>query len=188
MPPRVTFSKEDLIRHALGLVRDDGLSSLSARKIAQRMGSSTAPVYQWFDSMDALTEQVLIEIKGRALDYMSVPHTSRHFLNIGMGFALFARDEPGLFKAFHLENTPYRYLVDALFVDLKQDMLNDPRFADMPDQSRAALLSKMWTFTFGLSIQICFGLIEHPTNDFIEHTLSETGTIIIKDALQNMRS
>ena len=186
MPPKATFTKEDIIQYAVQVVREDGLSNLSARKVAQQMGASTAPVYHVFTSMATLAEAVLAHIKALALQYMSVPHTSRHFLNIGMGFAIFARDEPFLFRAFHLENRQHRYLVDALFADLQASMLNDPRFADMPDADRGALLAKMWTFTFGLSIQICYGFIEDPSDAFIEQALHETGTIIIKDALQKL--
>lgn len=186
MPPKVIFTKNDVVAQALQVVREEGLNSLSARKIAQKMGSSTAPVYQWFNSMDELLEPVMVKIKSIAMEYMAKKYTGRHFLNIGMGFAIFARDERELFKAFHLENKTHRHLIDEMFVELREDMLRDPRFAEMPAQDRGKLLDKMWTFTFGLSTQICFKTIQNPSNDFIQRTLIETGTIIITDVLKNL--
>lgn len=188
MPPKITFTKNDLVQHALQVVREGGLSTLSARKIARQMGSSTAPVYQWFNSMDELLESVMVQIKNIVMGYMSKKYTDRHFLNIGMGFAIFARDEKELFRAFHLENKKHRHLVDEMIVEVMEDMLNDPRFAEMSAKGRSELLDKMWRFTFGLSTQICFELIDEPSNDFIRDTLIETGTIIITDALQKLAS
>lgn len=188
MPPNTTFSKTDIVQAALRVVREEGFANLSARKVAEQLGSSTAPVYYVFKSMDALTEAVLKEIKTMALERMHVQHTDRHFLNIGMGFAILAREEPGLFRAFHLENRSHRQFVDELFVDLRESMCHDPRFTDMPEGDRSALLAKMWTFTLGLSLQICCDGIQDPSDAFIKDTLLETGTIIITDALGRVKA
>ena len=183
MPPKVSFTKQDLIMHGVQVVRDHGLSGLSARKLAQQAGSSVAPIYSSFKSMDELTVDVLRRIKAMAFEYMQVPHTERHFLNIGMGFAIFARDEKALFRALHFEDTGHRHLVDELFAELQSSMRKDPRFVDMPEKPLGDLLFKMWTFTLGLSAQYCFGVVDDPTNDEIYQMLHETGTIVIKDAL-----
>lgn len=188
MPPATTFSEIDIIQSAIEVVRNEGLAGMSARKVADRLGSSTAPVYHVFRSMEALTEAVLRQIKDMALQRMHVAYTDRHFLNIGMGFAIFAREEPGLFRAFHLENRTHREFVDELFADLRESMLNDPRFSDMPEEDRGALLAKMWTFTLGLSLQICCEGLTDPSDDFIRDTLVETGTIIIADALARAKA
>jgi len=188
MPPSTTFSEQDIIQAALQVVRKDGLASLSARKVAEQLKSSTAPVYYVFKSMDALIVAVLKEVKAMALQYMSVDYTDRHFLNIGMGFAIFAREEPGLFRAFHLENRTQRRFVDELFADLRESMRKDPRFTEMPETDLSALLAKMWTFTLGLSMQICCDGIANPSDAFIRETLVETGTIVIADALARFRN
>lgn len=183
MPPKVSFTKKNLIVHGVQVIRDEGLGGLSARRLAQQAGSSVAPIYRAFKSMDELTVDVLRRVSSMALEYMQVPHTERHFLNIGMGFAIFARDEKALFRALLFENTEHRYLVDELFAEMRTSMRKDPRFEEMPNVPLQDLLFKMWTFTIGLSAQYCFGGVENPTNDEIYQTLHETGTIVIKDAL-----
>jgi len=186
MPPSTTFAEKDIVQAALQVIREEGLANMSARKVAERLGSSTAPVYHVFKSMDALAEAVFKELKAMALQYMSVAYTDRHFLNIGMGFAIFAREEPGLFRAFHLENKSHRRFVDELFAELRESMLHDPRFSHMPAEDRSALLAKMWTFTLGLSMQICCEGVADASDEWIRDTLIETGTIIITDALRRM--
>ena len=55
VPPKPTYTREDVLQGALQVVRNQGLSGLSARAVAHELASSTAPVYHLFDSMDALT-------------------------------------------------------------------------------------------------------------------------------------
>ncbi len=183
MPPKKSFTKETVLQHAIQLIREEGIAALSARKLAIQMGSSTAPVYNAFGSMEELQQEVMLLVKEIAMEHMRKDRADRRFLSIGMGFAIFARDDSQLFKAFHLENMHQRHLIDEVFQELKADMVNDVRFTQMPDEDREELLDKMWTFTFGMSTQICFDLIDNPTNEYIEKKLVETGTIIIKDAL-----
>lgn len=183
MPPKATFTKESIIQKSIEVVRETGLRALSARQVAHKMGCSTAPIYQWFKSMEELEREIMLRVKDIALTWMGKAYTDRHFLNIGMGFAIFAREERELFKAFHLENRKHRHLIDDMFLTLQKDMLRDPRFSHMSESGRNDLLNKMWVFTFGLSVQIAFDLIELPSNEYIETVLSETGLIIIADAL-----
>jgi hypothetical protein len=42
----------------------------------------------------------------------------------------------------------------------------------------------MWTFTLGLCAQYSFGVGEDPTEEEIYRILHETGTIVIRDALE----
>ena len=41
MPPKVKFSKETIIGTALQLVREQGMSSLTARALAEKLGAYT---------------------------------------------------------------------------------------------------------------------------------------------------
>ncbi|MBO6734694.1 MAG: TetR family transcriptional regulator, partial [Roseitalea sp.] len=44
---------------ALEVARHDGLSAVTARSVAKRLGASTAPVTSYFDSMEALSRAVV---------------------------------------------------------------------------------------------------------------------------------
>ena len=57
MPPKTIFLREDVINAAFELVKKSGFRDFTARKIAEELNSSTAPVYSCFNSMDELKEE-----------------------------------------------------------------------------------------------------------------------------------
>ena len=182
MPPPRTTQPHHIVDAAIAIIRNGGLESLSARRIADELGTSTQPVYHSMGSMTNVSREAMKRIRSMARDEMREERTDRHFLNIGMGFAIFARKEPKLFKAFHLDN-PFPELIDELFDDLKESMLEDVRFARIPESTRITLLDTMWTYTLGLSIQICTNRLENPGDDLIYSKLDGTGTAVIKHLL-----
>ena len=91
--------------HGVQVVRDEGLGGLSARRLAQQAGSSVAPIYRSFKSMDELTVAVLPanQCHGTRI-HASPPHRATFFSTSEWVFAIFARDEKALFRALHFEN------------------------------------------------------------------------------------
>jgi AcrR family transcriptional regulator len=59
MPPSEKASRTAIIEAALAVVDKQGLTSLTARRVASALELSTAPVYRQFDSMDALASAVM---------------------------------------------------------------------------------------------------------------------------------
>jgi len=55
MPRKTVYTKDDVIRAACDLVEECGLSCLTARAVANKLHSSTAPVYSNFNTMDELS-------------------------------------------------------------------------------------------------------------------------------------
>ena len=185
MPPKTRFIKENVIKAAYDIVEEQGLKALSARNVARRLKSSTAPVYKYFDTMDQLERAVAIKIKDLMIQYAGRPYTERIFLNMGTGYALFARDHKQLFRAIFLESDHFKDIVDEFFSHLKDEMANDPRFETLSVDKRGALLTKMQTFTHGLATMICVGLIEDDSEEYIINTLLDVGGAVISATLAN---
>lgn len=51
MPPRVKFSREEIVRAALDVAREKGADAMTTRDIAARLGVSTQPIFTYFRSM-----------------------------------------------------------------------------------------------------------------------------------------
>lgn len=184
MPPKTKFAKEDVVRAAVGVVEMNGISNMTARRIAQELGSSTAPVYQHFATMDDISMAVIREVGRRLLAYTRKTYTDRVFLNMGTGVALFACEHPQLYRALMLERDDYKEVVDEFLGALEAELSNDTRLTSLSQEERHDLLVKMWTFTHGLASQICVGLIKSCNREFIIRTLSDVGADIIGATLK----
>lgn len=108
MPKKAKFTREEITEAAFSLVREEGAKALTARSLAARLGTSTAPIFTVFDS----TEALLTAVKERAgalyesylYDGMKQPLP---FKGAGLAYIRFAKDEPRLFRFLFIEcDTP----------------------------------------------------------------------------------
>lgn len=179
MPPNIKYTKEEVIRAAVSVVEENGLGSLTARSVAVKLGSSTAPVYSHFATMDELAPEVIRETQRVLLEYTSRPYTDRVFLNMGTGVAMFACEHNKLYKALMLEGDSYGDVVHEFIDILEFELTKDIRFRSLSDSERRVLLRKMWTFTHGLASLICVGLIKDCDQNYIIKTLMDVGSDVI---------
>src|SRR5512147_2383408 len=114
MAPKTTFSADAVMDAAFAVLRKEGIEKLSSRKIAERLKSSTTPVYSGIGSMKKLEEALLARANELLFRFQTTPRTGHIFLDMGVGYALFAKEEPMLFRALFLDDTPHRALRNRL--------------------------------------------------------------------------
>ena len=101
MPPKVKITKEDIIKNALELIRDEGVAELNARSIAARLGCSTQPIFSNFETMERLEEAVKVAAYESYAGYLSREVESGKYpayKAMGMAYIRFAKEEKELFK------------------------------------------------------------------------------------------
>lgn len=59
MAPKQKFTKQEIIIAAFDLAKDKGLDSITIRNVAQKLGSSIAPIYVNFNNIDELIQEVV---------------------------------------------------------------------------------------------------------------------------------
>jgi len=182
MPPKKNYTRQDIVQAALGIAREKGLGGLTARKVAERLQCSTAPVYGHFQSMHELEREVIRKARDLLYEYATRPYTGNVFLNMGTGIVLFARDQSELFRALFLERRIFGDILAEFRSDLLEKMKADERFAVMPEEDQSALLDTMWIFTHGYASLICVGLIKETRQDQIIEKFNEVGTVIVAAA------
>ena len=95
MPKRPTTSREDMIEGAFEIVRREGISALTARKLAGELGCSTQPVMYQFPDLKELREKVYERTDRFHTEYIT---EDGDFLEIGLRYVRFAAEEPHLFR------------------------------------------------------------------------------------------
>ncbi len=183
MAPKIKYTKEEVTNAAVRVVEEGGLNSLTARSVALKLGSSTAPVYQHFATIEELALEVIRLTQKSLLEYTARPYTDRVFLNMGTGIAMFALEHGRLYKALMLEGDSYSDVVREFTDSLESDLVRDTRFTSLTESERHAMLAKMWTFTHGLASLICAGLVKGCDQEYIVNTLVDMGTDVIGAAL-----
>ena len=153
MPPQISFSKEMVLNEAFELVRHDGLQALTARRIAQRLNCSTQPIYSAFASMKELEDAVLEKANNHIVQYLlQEEQTPYPFLNIGLRYLQFAKEEKELFKLLYLsgkgELIPQE--MEAFIAEFTQRMKREPFLQQLEEERLKRMFMSMWIFTHGL--------------------------------------
>lgn len=192
MAPKQSIAKEGIIDAAFAIVRQKGMSSLTARNVAKKMGISTRPVYSHFASMKDLQQEAVRKARELMLAYVSKRYTNDIFLNMGTGAAFFARDHKSLYRILFMENNDFKDLLNDFRMDLSKQMKKDERFTRMTRKERDDLLNKMWIFTHGFASLICVGLIEEDSDFFIIETMNKVGSAVgiaaVKESLDHKKN
>lgn len=106
MPPKPKYTKKQITDAAFGIVRNRGMSALSARSIAKALGSSTAPIFAFFDNIEELQKAVISKASLLYSDYVRDGlNQTPAFKGAGMKYIQFAKEEPELFKLLFMSGT-----------------------------------------------------------------------------------
>lgn len=98
MPRKPQFTTEDVVSAAVELVRQKGLTSLSAPAVADKMGCSTMPIYSHFKNMQALEDEVVKQAWQRVDRFQNATYTGDTWIDQAIGYIRFAREEKHLFR------------------------------------------------------------------------------------------
>ena len=154
MPPKAKVSRQDVASAAFELVRREGMTALTARRLAQELGCSTQPVYRAYGSMDELRGAVMARAEEVALGFL-VPRQGdpQGFFQVGLGSLKFAQQEPHLYKLVTLSGEALKDLQQGKpppeFV--LQQMRSQPDLAGLSDEQLTRIHALMWFFSQGLS-------------------------------------
>lgn len=180
--PRNLFTSEDVIAAAVAVVREEGLAQLSARRVARRLGASTAPVYSNFASMDDLAAAVRRAVAGMVVAETEVPRSGEPFLDMGVGVLEFARREPALYEALFDASADGDDTGRLVMQALLDRMSRVDSLAALSPAERMILLRKMAIFTHGLAVQVTGGRVDAAAWEEVLTLLAEAGRAMVTDA------
>ena len=167
---RLKFTKEVVIEAGYELMKKEGFQNISVRKIANYLKCSTAPIYFNFSTVDELKEEIINVCKEKLKKYLYGNYSERKILSGAIGFAIFAREEKELFRAFE---KLYEETLNELLT--KQNLLES--FPALEEEEAKKAVNKIWYFLFGYATLLCTRLDDNyrknETNEVIESKISE---------------
>jgi AcrR family transcriptional regulator len=174
----IVFTKELVLREALDLVREEGWSALSARAIAARLGSSVGPIYSAFGSMKELEAAALDGAASTFDRFIERARGGNLFLDMGIGMASFARDEPRLYRAL-VEDAASSGRFESYKAELWSRFDADATYAFLAPERRARVFERMWLFAFGFASALVHGYAADRSDEGIAELMGSQGGIVI---------
>lgn len=152
MARKETITRDYLFNTAFEMLREEGIENITARKLANRAGCSTQPIFRLYSNMEELWK----ELFERAVDYFEQYYNNAKlydftpFVNLGITYIQFAVEEKQLFQMLFLANNRYgKSLYEILngkmgavgkeFAKAKNEGCKNP----------GDLFMKMWIFIHG---------------------------------------
>ena len=103
MAPKNKFTKTEMVEAALRVVRARGADGLTAKNIADELGTSTQPIFTSFGSMDGIRAETYAAAVGVYDRYTNEGLREEiPFLGVGKQYIRFAREEPELYRLLFL--------------------------------------------------------------------------------------
>ena len=178
MPPKVKFTREEIIDAAIELVRESGIEMLTSRELGKKMGVSARPIFTAFENMSELKNEVFVRAKAIYAEYQNgFENYSPAFKRYGRQIIHFAQKEPQLFKLLFMSQGDGKQPSFYDAVDSSDDMgpVLDVLARDYHlDREKATrLVNLLWVQVYGISVMIVQGVC-YFTEEVISDMLSTT--------------
>lgn len=184
MGPKVKFTREQIIDAAFEIAQTEGIDSITMRKIAEKMGSSVAPIYVNFKNVDELKDALIEKIISISRRFIMEENTGNPFRDIGNASLRFATEYSVIFRDLVVISGRYMQGYDEKMMPvLIEEMQRDPELNGFTVDELKTILLKMRIFQLGLSMMAANGLLpkEFDKQDMMD-ILSSTADDVIMSA------
>ena len=188
MPPGAKFTREEIIEAALGIVRTDGIDSLTARTLAAKLGSSSRPIFTIFQSMEEVQQAVIDAAKKVYLGYVEKGLAEElAFKGVGTQYILFAIEEPKLFQLLFMkeqEKIPDLSGVLPMIDDSYERILASVQDGyGIECEPAQRLYQHLWIYSHGIAALCATGMCR-----FTGQQIGEMMTEVCISLLKNMKA
>ena len=185
MPPKAKFTKEEITKTALEIVKTDGFEALTSRELGTRLGSSARPIFTVFKNMEEVQQTVIQSAKMLYKEYVNKGLTEEHpFKGVGTQYILFSINEPKLFRLlFMTEQAQIPDLLDVLplieesYEKILVSIQNDYGINELLAEN---LYRHLWIYTHGIAT-LCATKMCRFTGSEINLMITEVFTSLLKN-------
>lgn len=174
MPPKYRFTREEMIRAALDLVREGGIAALTARGLGERLGSSAKPVFGLFRNMEEVGQEVLKAADRLYQSYIQEEMAGTKYPPYkasGMAYIRFAKEEKELFRLLFMRDRSGEQVRDEK--EKIRDLLALIRKNTGLSEEEAYLFHlEMWIYVHGIATMLVTSYLEWDM-EFVSRALTD---------------
>lgn len=164
MPPKTRVEKEDIIKAAAELVRENGGNAINARAVAARLGVSTQPIFSNYSNMEELKADVLEYAYKVYNGYLERGMTSGEYpvyKASGMAYIRFAKEEREFFKLCFMRDRTGEALHDE--DDVKSIIEILMNILGLSREEANMFHLEMWAYVHGIAVMAATSYLELET-------------------------
>ncbi len=173
MPPKCRFTREEIIQAALDLTAEKGVGALTARGLAQRLGSSAKPIFGLFANMEEVQQEVVKAANLRYQEYLRQDMSAGRYPPYkasGMAYIRFAREQKELFKLLFMRDRTHEEKAAGDELEALLGLIQKNMGLSRDDAYRFHL--EMWIYVHGIATMIATAYLEWDL-DFISAALTD---------------
>lgn len=177
MPPKFKFTREEITKAALDITRENGISGLTARTLATRLGCSVKPIFSLFQNMEEVQREVL-----SAANSMYQKYLQEHILNgsypaykcSGMAYVCFAKEERELFKLLFMRDRSHEKIEENR-EEIRPLLKMIQKNTGLDEEDAYLFHLEMWLYVHGIATMLATSYLDWDT-DFISRVLTDAYT------------
>lgn len=175
MPPKMRFTRDEVIAAALEIVRDGGMAALTARSLAAALGSSAKPVFGLFENMQQVQEAVVRAADAEYQSFLAEGMSSGRYPPYkasGMAYIGFARRSPELFKLLFMRDRSAAEQTQSGDESIDGIISLISRSTGLSTEDARLFHLEMWIFVHGIASMIVTGYLDWQ-EDYVSRVLSD---------------
>ncbi len=181
MPKQMTFTKEIVLNTTYELVKNEGIESVNARRIAKELNSSVHPIFRHFKDMEDLKKAVYEKIYEKYKEYMlSGVNEENPYKKMGLSYIKFAKDYPEFFKIIFMQKTNLNAEGFMMADSIGDDVVKvGQTISGLSYEQQKKFHIKVWIFTHGIACLVATKTIQI-SDDEISELLGTTVLEMLK--------
>lgn len=190
MPPRPKVSRDEIINAAYEIMEESGIEAVVAREVGKKLGTTTGPIFTFFNGMDELKEEVYQKGLRGVTEYLedSIGYKPA-FKEFGLRWIRYAKEHPNVYSMVFLMEGPQREVTGVFnkdFVSVIDPLRKDVAESfDISIEQADNLINKMAVYAQGVAILCITTKVDIPEEElsynFSEMALSLVAGFRIKD-------
>lgn len=174
MPPKVKFTRAEIITAALDVTRKNGISGLTARALAAALGCSAKPIFGLFQNMEEVQQEVLAAADSLYRRYIQEDMQAGKYPPYkagGMAYIRFAKEERELFKLLFMRDRSKEKIgddKDAILPLLELIQKN----TGLSEEEAYLFHLEMWIYVHGIATMIVTSYLDWDM-EFISKVLTD---------------
>lgn len=175
MPPKMRFTREEVIAAALEIVREGGMPALTARSLASALGCSAKPVFGLFENMQQVQEAVVRAADAEYQSFLAEGMNSGRYPPYkasGMAYIGFARRSPELFKLLFMRDRSAAEQTQSGDESIDGIISLISRSTGLSTEDARLFHLEMWIFVHGIASMIVTGYLDWQ-EDYVSRVLSD---------------